>query len=94
MSIDNVKREPVLPVTGTKATKLVQHDGSALVALDLTTPEGMRRFTLNEETGSLSRTSERRSGPRDLEQSSDGPQPKKPEATHHIADTISPPQTH
>ena len=44
MSLDNAQREPVLTITGTRATKLVQHDGAAFIALDLTTPEGTRRF--------------------------------------------------
>ena len=46
MSLDHVQREEVLRATRSRVTKLVQHSGNALIALDLTTPQGMKRFIM------------------------------------------------
>ena len=49
MSLDHVQREEVLRITRTRATKLALHHGGALVALDLTTNDGVKRFILAQE---------------------------------------------
>lgn len=49
MSLDHEEREPVYPVTGSRAIKLINHDGSAMIALEIFTTEGTKRFFLQEE---------------------------------------------